>query len=327
MSESYHHILLAYNFNGDGTAQHLKHKEVGVELANEGLAWVHLDANNPKTAAWLKKEVSYLDQIIIDALLADETRPRLAEFENGALIILRGVNLNENAKPEDMVSIRLWIDSQRIITLQKRNIKGVREIEDFFKQGKGPNTAGEFLSTLCCLMIDHLQSFIDNLKDTTDEVEEKTLDKIFDEALREDIITIKKQAIMFRRHIAPQKEVLNKLVSCKQNWLTSLDKRRLQENYEDISRYIEVLDEIRERSQVVHDELANSITRKLNKNMYILSLIAAIFMPLTFVTGLFGMNVGGIPFNNYQVGFYLVSGSLCLLAVLQLVVSKVKKWF
>jgi zinc transporter len=327
MSEVHGHILLAYNFNGDGSASHLKNKEVGVELKNKTLAWVHLDANHPRTSNWLKKEVSYLDQIIIDALLADETRPRLVEYESGSLVILRGVNLNENSKPEDMVSIRMWVDSQRIITLQRREVKGIKEIEERLKNGIGPKTAGEFVSTLCYELSDHLQFFIDYLKETAEEVEEKTIDKTFDDQLRENVITIKKQAIMFRRHIAPQKEVVGCLKNCKQNWLTNLNRRHLQENYDHLYRYIENLEEVKERSQVVHEEMVNAVSRKLNKNMYFLSVVAAIFMPLTFVTGLFGMNVGGIPLNVSQFGFYVISGVLTLLVVLQILISKKNNWF
>ncbi len=325
MSET-NHILLAYNFNGEGGGNPIKNQEVGVELENEGLAWVHLDANSKKTSSWLKREVDYLDQIIIDALLADETRPRLEEFDNGSLIILRGVNLDDNSKPEDMVSIRMWIDDQRIITLQKRDIKGVKDIEEKIKSNKGPKTPGEFLVMICCELSDHLQVVIDNLDEAAGDIEEKILDN-FGDILREDVVTVKKQAIMLKRHIAPQKDVVHRLKNCKQSWLNELDRRHLQENYEHVVRYVEDLDEIKERSQVVHDEMSNSISRKLNKNMYVLSVITAIFMPLTFVTGLFGMNVGGIPFVDNELGFGLISSVLCFLVAFQIIWSKWQKWF
>ena len=106
-----------------------------------------------------------------------------------------------------------------------------------------------------------------------------------------------------------------------------MNKRYPQENYEHICRYIEDLDEIRERSHIVHDEITSTINRRLNKNMYILSAIMVIFMPLTFITGLFGMNVGGIPLNENRFGFYLVSIILLCLIVIQIIWSKKNKWF
>lgn len=315
------HILCAYSFKDPEKPIELKVKEAALSLKNEGLCWVHLDVDNPKTANWLKKEVSYLDEIVIDALLADETRPRITEYKDGAIIILRGVNLKGDAEPEDMVSIRMWVDSGRIITMQRRNIKGINDIEAQIKSGKSFKDAGDFVTELCCELFDHLQSVIDNLDDTTVDIEEKILDKPYSNILRENVITAKKQTIMIRRHIAPQKEVINRLKNCQQSWLEETDRRHLQEIYENVSRYIEDLDEINERAQVVHDEMANSINRKLNKNMYILSVIAAIFMPLNFIASLFGMNVGGLPLSDNNNGFWLISGSLSTLIIIQLLIS------
>jgi zinc transporter len=319
-------ILLAYGFDGNGTAFQLDAIGASDELKNDGLAWVHLDANNSHTASWLKKEVSYLDQIIIDALLADETRPRIMEFDQGSLIIFRGVNLNENAKPEDMVSIRLWIDDTRIISIQKRNVKAIRNIEAVIKTGKTIKNSGEFVSILCRELSECLELFLEEMGTATDEIEGKILDTHTSD-LRENTITIRKQAIMLKRHIAPQRDVVSQLVLCNQAWMSDLDKRHFHESYNHLTRYVEDLDEIRERSQIVHDELTNAITERVNKNMYVLSVIASIFLPLTFLTGMFGMNVGGIPGNVYPDAFYIVAGSMIAVAGLQILLFKKKKWF
>ena len=111
-------IIHACSIPGDGTSKALKDTEISAVLQDEQLAWVHLDVRQEESREWLKREISYLDQIIIDALLAEETRPRVLEFKNGLLLILRGVNLNEDALPEDMVSIRIWVDPYRIISIQ-----------------------------------------------------------------------------------------------------------------------------------------------------------------------------------------------------------------
>ena len=69
--------------------------------------------------AWFRREVSYLDNFVVNALLVDETRPHILPVDEGILLILRGVNLNESTKPEDMVPIRLWIEPHRIISPQR----------------------------------------------------------------------------------------------------------------------------------------------------------------------------------------------------------------
>ena len=113
MTDESDFIIHASKINGDGSCTRLTGDEVSQTVRSTDLAWVHMRADHPKTREWLQREVSYLDSIVIDALLADETRPRVMEVGDGLLMILRGVNLNENARPEDMVSIRLWIDEHR----------------------------------------------------------------------------------------------------------------------------------------------------------------------------------------------------------------------
>tara|TARA_R100000005_G_scaffold95557_2_gene77554 strand:- start:50772 stop:51743 length:972 start_codon:yes stop_codon:yes gene_type:complete len=319
-------ILLAYDFDGEGGGKSVSDTIIARELKNDNLAWVHLDGNHPDTKPWLDKEISYLDPFVVDALIAEETRPRVAEIGDGALLILRGVNLNENADPEDMVSIRLWIDKARIISVQRRNLKAVYDVEDRIRMGKGPRDAGEFINILLARLSDRMALVLTELDDETDDVEEKILDNP-DTSLRERIIVIRKEAIMLRRYMAPQKDAIGQLRLAELSWLDGQHRRHLQENYDHLMRYVEDLDAIRERAQIIKDELANIIADKLNRNLYILSVIAAIFLPLGFLTGLLGINVGGIPGDQSPYAFAIFCGILSVLVILQILIFRKLKWF
>jgi zinc transporter len=100
----------------------------------------------------------------------------------------------------------------------------------------------------------------------------------------------------------------------------------MQDNSDRTLRFLEDLDAIRERSQILQDELYSALSSKLNKNIYILSVVTAIFMPLTFLSGLLGMNVAGIPGAHHAFAF----GIVCLIAlgigVLELLIFKRLKW-
>ena len=319
-------ILLAYDFDGVGGGKSVSDKAIARELKNEKLAWVHLDLSHPDTKPWLHKKISYLDPFVVDALVAEETRPRVAEIGDGALIILRGVNLNENADPEDMVSIRLWIDAERIISVQRRQLKAVLEIEERILAGRGPKNSGDFINMLVARLSEKMALVLTELDDATDDVEEKILENP-DTAFREKIIDIRKEAIVLRRYMAPQKDAIAQLRLCEFLWLDAGHKRHLVENYDHLMRYVEDLDAIRERAQIVKDELANIIADRLNKNLYVLSVIAAVFLPLGFLTGLLGINVGGIPGVDNPYAFFIFSGILILLVIIQILLFKKLKWF
>ncbi|MFC4271976.1 zinc transporter ZntB [Sneathiella chungangensis] len=319
-------ILLAYDFDGEGGGKSVSDKAIARELKKKNLAWVHLDLNHPDTKEWLDREISYLDPFVVDALLADETRPRIAEIGDGAIIILRGVNLNENADPEDMVSIRMWVDNERIISVQRRKLQAVLDLEDRLKAGKGPRNSGQFLNMLLSCLSDRMAPVLLELDEATDDVEEQILDNP-DTAFREKIIDIRKEAIILRRYMAPQKDAIGQLRLAEFTWLDPGQKRHLQENYDHSMRYVEDLDAIRERAQIVKDELANIIADRLNRNLYVLSVIAAIFLPLGFLTGLLGINVGGIPGSEDPYAFFVFCGMLIILVIIQILLFKKLKWF
>lgn len=319
-------ILLSYAFDGKGGGMKLSGDAIHAGLKDDMLAWVHLRANHPDTRHWLREQVDYLDNIILDALLADETRPRLTTHRDGAMLILRGVNLNENADPEDMVAVRLWVDAHRIISMRRRKLKAIGDVEEELLQGKGPKNSGDFVVELCARMFERMEPVLAELDERTDDVEEAILDNP-DTELRHEIVDIRKQAIMMRRYISPQREVLAALRNGDFPWLTNSHKRQLQESHDRITRYVEDLDAIRERAQVVKDELANVLADRLNRNMYLLSVIAAIFLPLGFLTGLLGINVGGIPGADNPHAFGIFAGMLTALVIGQIALFKKLRWF
>ena len=161
-------ILFSYAFDKEGKGCKLNKRSAAAEVKNEGLAWVHLDANNESTKKWVEREVSYLDHLIVDALIAEETRPRIIDFEKGFLIILRGVNLNQNAEPEDMVSIRMWIDSERVISIQRRDMKAVYDICQHIELGKTIKSSGEFLYNLIYQIFSNTSPFLYGMNEKID---------------------------------------------------------------------------------------------------------------------------------------------------------------
>lgn len=316
-------LLRAYKLDGKGKGAAITKDQILSANKNE-LIWVHLHADMPETPSILN--MLGLDSVIINALTEDETRPRLNEFEDGSMIILRGVNLNKNAEAEDMVSVRIYVEQNRIISVRKRRLKAVVDIAENLEKGKGPKTSGEFVRTLSLFLCERMEPIFAELEERTDDIEELVLEDP-DIKLRQSIVDIRKQAIMFRRYLSPQRDVLARLKTLDQEWLSAIDKRYVQEAYDRITRYVEDLDAIRERTQIVQDELGNYLSDRLNKNMYVLSIVAAIFLPLGFLTGLLGINVGGIPGAEDGNAFMMFILILVVVVVLQVLVFKKMKWF
>lgn len=318
-------IIHAYEITPSGFGNQLSDDNLNEATALPSLTWVHLDGTNPESKTWLSKQNDVIDNIITDALLATETRPRIIEFDSGFLLILRGVNLNEDANPEDMISIRLWIEADRIISVQRYDFKAIADMQQRLASGNGPKSPGEFLCQLIARLFDRMGPIFTSLNEHLDSTEEQVLESP-DSTQRQAITLIRKQAISYRRYMIPQREVIAMLRTSEVAWLSQTHKRRLQESLDQLLRYIEDIDIIRERAQIVKDELANALADKMNKNMYLLSIVAAVFLPLGFFTGLLGINVGGLPGVDNNAAFLIVSLICLIFAGIILGLFRYLKW-
>ncbi len=144
--------------------------------------------------------------------------------------------------------------------------------------------------------------------------------------LRPVLSILRRQIIELRRYLAPQREALGHLQTSKIAWIQDVDRLRLREVADRLIRYVEELDSVRDSSIVLHEELASRLSEQLNKRMYALSLVATIFMPLSFLTGLLGVNLGGIPGAGSRWGFPVFVGLILGTFVLQMLYLKKMKW-
>jgi len=209
-------IIYAYLFDGEGGASVLDEKALSAWTPEQGVLWVHLDYSHPETRPWLQqfsqRSDSALDDISVSALLAEDTRPRAAAHNGGLLMALRGVNMNPNADPEDMVSIRLFADQHHIISSRKRKLLSVDDIISRFSKREGPCNSAEFVALLCDRLVSRMSGPIDEAEDQVDLLEESLLSTARVK-LRSQLSDLRRQAIALRRYLAPQREALNWILS------------------------------------------------------------------------------------------------------------------
>ncbi len=241
------------------------------------------------------------------------------------LVILRGVNLNPGTDPEDMVSIRFWIDSDRIVTLRHRRVMAIDDLRQAIEAGSGPVSPGGFVEDLADRLVLRMGGVISDLDDSVDALEDEVITEQTYE-LRQKIANIRRAAISMRRYLAPQRDVVARLHNEKVDWLNETARMRLREIADRTTRYVEDLDAIRDRATVTQEELNGRLAEQMNKTMYILAIVAGIFLPLGLLTGLLGINVGGIPGTENHWAFTIFCVLLLIVAVGQVWLFKRKKW-
>ncbi len=317
-------LICAFILDGKGGGRPVDWPEISAWTPDQGVLWVHLDRTGNKTRHWLAKE-SRIDPVICQTLLQEEVRPRVLHIDDAMLVILRGVNLNPGADPEDMVGVRTWLEPERIVTLRHRRLMAVSDLRDALHAGTGPIGPGDFLYRLADGLIDRVGPVLSDLDDRVDALEDEVLTAHSAE-LRSRLGAIRREAIALRRYLSPQRDVMSRLPMEQTSWLDTLHKAHLREVADRTLRYVEDLDAARERAAVAQDELNSRLSDQMNKTMYLLTIVAAVLLPPSLITGLFGINVGGMPGVESAWSFGFVVVGLVVLAAIEIVLLRRLKW-
>jgi len=277
--------------------------------------WVHLDAAHPDSRAWLEAHTTLIP-IAIDALLAEETRPRLATRGDNLLVTLRGINPNADQDLEDMISLRVWCDGTRIISTRLRSLPSTQDIRDAFNEAIGPKTVLHVLVLWIDRLLQRMEPSLHQLEEGVIDLEDRLLEENQSDNHAE-LSNLRRNMLGLRRFLGPQRETLLALAVAQLDWLSDIDRIQLRELGERQARHVDLLDHLANRTTVAQEEIRNTMTNAMNERMYVMSIAAALFLPLSFFTGLMGINVGGMPGIDDARAFWIVVG-LCLAVILGL---------
>lgn len=301
-------LVSAWTFDGNGGARRIGWEDIAQGVpSGERFQWINLQLLEHRhgRSTWLDLH-SGVDPSIVESLVAAETRPRCALFENGAFLNLRGINLMPYSLPDEMHSIRFWVEPHRIVSVRRRALSAVGDFEDAIQRGRAPRTPGEFVADLSMRLVDRMDTVITALAEQADELEEQVLSATLSN-LSPKVSEVRRVAIILRRYIAPQREALNHFSLEDAEWLSPRDRNRLREAADRVTRFAEELDSVRDRAAVIYDQMVERRAEQMNRSMLVLAAVTVIFAPLTLITGLMGMNVEGIPGAQDPNGFWAVT--------------------
>ncbi len=297
--------IFALLFDGKGGARPVQSNDV-IDSAHP--CWLHLNYTNELSAQWLAT-TPLLPNGVRDALAGDSTRPRVSRLGEGTLLTLRCINGSTNERPDQLVAMRLYMDERIIISTRQRKVLALDDVANDLNEGTGATDCGSWLVEVCDALTDHASEFIEQLHDRIMDLEDNLLDQQIPP--RGVLALIRKQLIVMRRYMAPQRDVYARLSSERLPWMNDDHRRRMQDIADRLGRGLDEIDSCIARTGVMTDEIAQVMQESLSRRTYTMSLMAMVFLPSTFLTGLFGVNLGGIPGGGWHLGFSL----FCLMLV------------
>jgi len=304
--------------DGSGGCLEYPFEQVADWRAERGCLWLHFDFEDAEVQDWLEHH-SGLNDVAFHALVSPETRPRAVNRGDNLLLTLRGINLTPGADPDDMVSLRIWTDGNRVISTRRRSLLSTQDVREELDAGNGPCNATELLVAWVDRITWRMSETVENFDDQVLALEERVLNEEI-AGVRLELARLRKQTLSIRRYLAPQREAMNRLVNENITWLDDMNRLRLREVNDRLIRHIEDIDEARERAAMAQEELLSRVSEQMNRRSYVFTVVATIFLPLGFFTGLMGINVGGMPGVEDADAFWVVVaiciGVIAVLAVL-----------
>ncbi|MFL0355594.1 zinc transporter ZntB [Erythrobacter sp. GH1-10] len=319
-------LIFGRVLDGKGGARPIGREEVdNWEPSAPGeVLWLHLRRNAPEVQPWLENDLG-IPEPTAELLVSDSTRPRALREGEALVATLRGINFNPGAHPEDMISLQLWSDGTRLITLRKLAMQTPRDVVALFDSGKGPTDAGSAVTAIVEQLVVRMNQTIVDMNEQIDLLEEMDVEEEYEEILPK-ITAIRRNCLALKRHMSPQHEALDWISRFAPAWFEDHDRREIAESIDRLRRYLDDIDISKESALVLQDELRARSLASNEHATYMLTIVAGIFLPLGFLTGLMGINVGGMPGLDDAQAFWIVV-AICLgIMALQLFLFWKWKW-
>jgi len=302
---------------GEGPARWVTPEEAA-GYRGPGFVWVHFEQAEESDLALLKG-MNGIPDVAASALVATETRPRCDQIEDGALLNLRGLGLGETQDSDRLVSIRMWVRQGKVSSVTRRPLAATAEVLRQMEEG-AISDPGDLVAAFARAISKQLDPEVARLGDELDD-SESDFEPRHVYRLRTTIARIRSDAIAYRRFVSPDRDALETLADLRVGWLEEEDRIHIREAADRFARMTEELEAVRERAALLHEQITDMRAEQLDSRSLVLAIVAFIFLPLTFITGLLGMNVSGIPYAEEPWAFWGV------VAFCFLVAAAVLAWF
>lgn len=314
-------LIGAYRLDGSGGGADMDWAAIEDDPMGDkidGDIWVHLDRTGTRAKQWIE-DGARLPASASRVMLEADPRPRFSyypatsESPEGMLFVLRGMNFNKNADAEDMVSVRLWIDQDRVITSRHRRLMSIDDRRQALLRGNGPMESVDVLVGISESLLHKIEPELASMDDelSSYEEDENTIKRA---EIREHIADMRRKIVIIRRYLSPQRDALMHAERDMPQWVGHEVRHSIHDSEVGLARCIDHLDEMRERAKAIQDELTLIENERSARISMRLTVIAAIFLPANMIAAIWGMNTGGMPFLLHPQGFWIVLGILVVLA-------------
>lgn len=296
--------------------------------SNNSVNWINaIGLNHPEKIGEVGA-IFNIHPLIIEDLLNTNHRPKVEEQENYIFLTLKMLKLIPGRLELDIEQVSFVILKGHLISFQEKTGDLFDPIRDRIRKGKGRVRSFKedyLMFLLIDIIVDHYSNVIEAIGERIIELEEEVQTRE-DEGVMGDIQNLKSLLIKVRKAVIPLKELLGTLLKNEPEIISEGVLKYYRDVYDHTISTTESLEMYREMLGNIRDLHLSNLSLKMNKIMQVLTIISSIFIPLTFIAGVYGMNFKNIPELESDNGYFIVWVVMVVTALLLLLFFKRKKW-
>ncbi|MBF0460845.1 MAG: hypothetical protein HQL87_05555 [Magnetococcales bacterium] len=315
-------LTYGYQWDETGRGRDLTWKEATVWQPGPGSGTLFLVCNStlPEVRLWLRQD-SGIDFATVNIMLNDDDRPRLVRGPEGTLVILRGMNDDSKSSDTPMIPIKIWVDKNRVIALRGARVLAFRDVlADLRELGEIPSSTVDLLHHIISKVIFRMESLVTTLISDLDQLESRILSTRTNmpmlRSFHSEVVRLRKRVITVRSHLVPMGALASAFLRQRGKWMETRQRRLIAEEFERLHDYLEALGMVRERSSLLEDEIHAMEASQMDRNIYVLTFLTGVFVPMNLIPSMLGSNIGGIYGATDPDAFeYLIFVELLIFAV------------
>lgn len=319
--------LISYNRDSYQRFDDLTPEDLLQKLHPDHVNWVNLDGlGSLETIEKLQTHFS-LHALLIDDVLNDQ-RPKSEEYDDYLFFTMKML-YRIDSTGIDYEQVSFVLGKNFLLSFQEKEgdlFNGFRE-RIRLDQGKVRKKQSDYLLyRLIDIIVDNYYNVLDRIGDLIEETEDVAYENASNQTFHE-IQSLKKELIFLRKALYPLREGLSKIVKGESEFIQEENLRYFGDVYDHVAHLIDSLDTYKDLTSSLLDIHINAMNARLNEVIKVLTVISTIFMPLTFIVGVYGMNFDVMPELKWQWGYYIVWAVMLVVVVAMLLFFRRKKWF
>ncbi|MCM3783299.1 magnesium/cobalt transporter CorA [Neobacillus mesonae] len=285
----------------------------------EGFYWIDADVDD---LAVLQPLFSMHDLAVEDCLSDEEQRPKLEIYESHYFIVVNSIRFDD--EEIFLRAVNVFLGRHYIITVTKQKINELRTLKPILWEEE-VSTPDRFLYFLIDSIVDNYFTVGDRLEARIEKLEEDILMHTKKSHLSE-IIGLRSEILWLKKALAPQKEVINTLNKKDLRLIDDQLQKYFSDIYENAVKISETFDTFRDLMGNLREAYQSSISNRANEIMRVFTAITTVFMPLTLITGIYGMNFTNMPELDYKYSYFIVIGIIAVLGLSMYLIFRKKDW-